>query len=707
MSGKIPPEGFKGRGALANPANRFDRARTEALDDGWFQEAVPASIPTELRIDTTRSIIARNDSPDIAFDQSINPYRGCEHGCVFCMSGDTPILMADGRTRPLERIRVGDEIYGTVREGHYRRYTRTRVLAHWSVIKPAWRIRLDDGSVLVAGSDHRFLTERGWKFVSGAQRGANCRPHLTTGNKLMGTGAFVTGPDHDADYRQGYLAGLIRGDGMLGEFSYPERSSGGGKLQTQFRLALCDTEALDRAQRWLGEMDVETRRFTFLQGNARHRPQQAIRTHARDNFERIRRAIDWPDPASKSWKTGFLAGIFDAEGSYSDGILRISNTDPELIRWITSCLMDQGFAFAIERPVRYSVKPIEVVRLLGGLRECLRFLHSVDPAISRKRDIEGQCVKSAARLGVRSIEPLAGAMRLFDITTGTGDFIANGVVSHNCYARPTHAFLGLSPGLDFETKLTYKPDAAALLRHELSKPGYVCKHIMLGSNTDPYQPVEKQLRITRSILEVLAETRHPVMITTRSTLLLRDLDLLAPLAAQRLVSVVYSITTFDHDLKRRLEPRSAASLARLAAIRELRAAGVPVGVLAAPLIPAVNDSELEQILQRAAAAGATNAGYVLLRLPLEVADLFRQWLDTHMPERAAHVMALMRETHGGREASSAFGERMRGSGSWAKLLRDRFRLACRKYGLDTGYGVAPDTSLFRAPSRSGQIGLDF
>jgi DNA repair photolyase len=275
-----------------------------------------------------------------------------------------------------------------------------------------------------------------------------------------------------------------------------------------------------------------------------------------------------------------------------------------------------------------------------------------------------------------------------------------------CYARPTHAYLGLSPGLDFETKLTYKPEAAALLRHELSRPGYVCKHIMLGSNTDPYQPVERQLRVTRSILEVLAETRHPVMVTTRSTLVLRDLDLLAPMAAQGLASVVYSITTFHHELERRLEPRSAASLARLAAIRELRAAGVPVGVLAAPLIPAVNDSELEEILARAAEAGATHAGYVLLRLPLEVADLFRQWLDTHMPDRAAHVMALMRETHGGNEQSNAFGERMRGSGAWARLLRDRFHLACRKHGLDTGYAVQVDTSRFRPPARSGQMGLD-
>jgi DNA repair photolyase len=277
-----------------------------------------------------------------------------------------------------------------------------------------------------------------------------------------------------------------------------------------------------------------------------------------------------------------------------------------------------------------------------------------------------------------------------------------------CYARPSHAYLGLSPGVDFETRLTFKPDAAALLRAELARPGYVCKLIMLGANTDPYQPVERQLRITRSILEVLAEVRHPVAITTRSTLLLRDLDLLAPMAAQGLLSVVFSVTTFDDDLKRKLEPRSASGAARLAAMRTLRGAGVPVGVLAAPMIPAVNDSELETILERVADAGASYAGYVLLRLPQEVAELFRQWLQTHMPDRAAHVMSLVQSTRAGQDNSSQFGERMRGTGAWAQLLRDRFRLACKRLGLNKGDGVAPlDTTLFRRPSAGGQLGLEF
>jgi DNA repair photolyase len=276
-----------------------------------------------------------------------------------------------------------------------------------------------------------------------------------------------------------------------------------------------------------------------------------------------------------------------------------------------------------------------------------------------------------------------------------------------CFARPTHAYLGMSPGIDFETRLVYKPDAAQLLRQELARPGYVCKHIMLGSNTDPYQPVERKLGITRSILEVLAETRHPVSILTRSTALLRDLDLLAPMAKQGLATVMYSITTFDTDLKRKLEPRSGASEARLNAIRALSDAGVPVGVHAAPMIPAVNDSELETILERAAEAGAKHAAYVMLRLPLEVKDLFRQWLSVHMPDRAVHVMSLVNDMRDGKDNSSTFRERMRGTGAWAQLLRDRFRLATRRLGLNPERSVQLATHLFQAPAKGGQMGLGF
>jgi DNA repair photolyase len=275
-----------------------------------------------------------------------------------------------------------------------------------------------------------------------------------------------------------------------------------------------------------------------------------------------------------------------------------------------------------------------------------------------------------------------------------------------CYARPSHAYLGLSPGLDFETRLFYKPDAASLLRKELSRPGYVCKPIMLGANTDPYQPVEKRLGVTRSILEVLAEHHHPVSVITKSALVVRDLDLLAPMARERLAGVAVSVTTLDPEVKRTLEPRTAAPAARLRAIRALTEAGVPVGVMVAPVIPAITDHELEAILEAAAEAGAKCAGYVLLRLPYEVKDLFREWLTEHHPLRAKHVMSLVNDLRGGRDNDPNFGSRMRGTGPLAELLRKRFTVACRRLGLNSLRTFDFDTTRFMPPRRAGTAQLD-
>jgi len=277
-----------------------------------------------------------------------------------------------------------------------------------------------------------------------------------------------------------------------------------------------------------------------------------------------------------------------------------------------------------------------------------------------------------------------------------------------CFARPSHAFLGLSPGLDFETKLFYKADAAKILEAELNKPTYICKPIALGINTDGYQPLEKKLEVTRSILAVLARCRHPVTIVTKSALVLRDLDLLTDLAGDRLVSVMLSITSLTDEIKRTLEPRTASPRARLRVVQELALAGIPVGVLVAPVIPAITDHELEDILSAAVDAGATSAGYVLLRLPHELKIIFREWLQDHYPERAAHVMSLINQARGGKDYDSRFGQRMRGTGPYAELLRARFDLAKRKLGLqstDERYDL--DTSKFRPPGPGGpQLALD-
>jgi len=274
-----------------------------------------------------------------------------------------------------------------------------------------------------------------------------------------------------------------------------------------------------------------------------------------------------------------------------------------------------------------------------------------------------------------------------------------------CYARPTHAFHDLSPGLDFETRLFAKPNAPALLRAELAKIGYRCDPIALGTNTDPYQPIEREWKVTRGILEVLAEFEHPFTIVTKSSLVERDLDLIAPMAAKNMARVYISITTLDRELARSLEPRAATPPRRLQAIRALTGAGVPVGVLAAPVIPQLNDRDLEAILEAAAAHGARYAGWIMLRLPLEVAPLFRDWLDAHYPLRADHVMSVLRQLRGGRDYDARFGERMRGTGPFAELIEKRFALACKRLGLNRDR-TPLDISRFRPPVPEGPRQLD-
>ncbi len=275
-----------------------------------------------------------------------------------------------------------------------------------------------------------------------------------------------------------------------------------------------------------------------------------------------------------------------------------------------------------------------------------------------------------------------------------------------CFARPSHSYLELSPGLDFETRLFAKDNAAEVLRAELAKPGYRCAPIAMGTNTDPYQPVEKSRRITRALIELLGECRHPFTLLTKNALIERDLDLLAPLAREGLVSVALSVTTLDNRLSARMEPRASAPHARLRAIRSLSEAGVPTGVMFAPVIPALNDHEMEAVLAAAREAGATRAGYVLLRLPHELKDLARDWLQANFPERAAHVMSLVRQGRGGRDYDPAFGQRQTGTGAWASLIGARFKLAWRKLGYSEWRAVPLDASKFtppRAPSPQGQL----
>src|SRR5467141_3576873 len=278
-----------------------------------------------------------------------------------------------------------------------------------------------------------------------------------------------------------------------------------------------------------------------------------------------------------------------------------------------------------------------------------------------------------------------------------------------CYARPSHAYLELSPGLDFETKLFAKTNAAELLRAELSKPGYVPSPIAIGANTDCYQPIERKFRITRQILEVLAECEHPFTMVTKSALVERDLDLLAPMAKKNLVKVFVSIGSLDRTLARKLEPRAASPQRRLDVLKALSEAEVPCGVMVAALIPGLNDKTLEEVLEAAAAAGAAEAAYVIMRLPNELKELFKEWLAAHYPERAGHVISIVRQMRGGRDNDPRFGSRMTGTGIFAELIEKRFDIACRRFGLNGhGAGRKPpslDCSRFRPPSAAGQMPL--
>jgi len=270
-----------------------------------------------------------------------------------------------------------------------------------------------------------------------------------------------------------------------------------------------------------------------------------------------------------------------------------------------------------------------------------------------------------------------------------------------CYARPSHCFLGHSAGLDFETKLYAKSDAAALLEREFSKASYLPEMIALGGNTDPYQPIERERRITRSVLEVMARTSHPVGIITKSALVARDIDILQPMAEKRLAKVAVSITTLDRNVARAMEPRAATPHRRLETVRRLAEAGIPVTVMVAPIIPGLTDHEIEPILEAGRDAGASNAGYVLLRLPLEIKDLFREWLHEAFPGRADRVISLLRSMHGGRDYVSEFGLRQRGTGPYASQIAMRFRLAKKRLGLDEKH-VPLRTDLFERPSAGGQ-----
>jgi DNA repair photolyase len=616
-----------------------------------------------------KSIINRvPEASYVPFRWTINPYRGCTMQCSYCLDGETPILMADGRTRRLADVRVGDEIYGTVRVGSYRRYARTQVIAHWSTVKPAYRITLEDDTELVASEDHRFLSDRGWKHVTGSEWGPDRRSHLTLNNKLMGTGRFAAGPDFSTEYRRGYLCGLIRGDGHLGSYSYVRAGRVHGDVH-RFRLALIDLEAIQRARNYLMDFQIPTRGFVFQEAVGAHHAIHAIRNQSRGGVSAIREVIRWPQAPSMDWTKGFLAGIFDAEGHYGGGILRFANTDLEILGEIASALDRLGFESRLE--VRGTPNGLCTIRLLGGIREALRFFHTVDPAITRKRSIEGKAIKNRAQLRVVSIEPLGRSLTMYDITTGTGDFIANGVVSHNCFARKTHTYLDFDYGEDFNARIVVKVNAPERLRKELAAPRWAGEHIAMGTNVDPYQRAEGRYRLMRGILEALRDFGNPFSILTKGTLILRDIDLLQKCAAVTDVGTNFSVGSVDRELWKLVEPGTPNPLKRLDAVRKLNEAGIPCGVLMAPILPFISDTDeaMTETVRVIAEAKASHVMPIVLHLRKGGSrEWYMKWLRERHPELISKY-------------SELYGDRAYAPKTYQEEISDKVRRLARRFGV--------------------------
>jgi DNA repair photolyase len=576
----------------------------------------------------------RGPSP-LPFRWTINPYRGCSHACTYCLDPSTLVLMADGRHKPIGHLAVGDVIVGTQPRGAYRRYVATQVLAKWATSKRAYRVTLEDGTEIIASGDHRFLTDRGWKHVVRQAPGEPQRPHLTTNNRLLGFGLGMTAatcaaPVETDGYQTGYLTGMIRGDGMLFEGTYPERTGRGGSRITMFRLALADDEGLVRAQTLLEGAGVRTTRRPFSPGTATRRPIDAIFTSRRADVRAIREIISWPPGMERDRAAGFLAGIFDAEGSCSNGVLRIL----------------------------------------------------------------GDAVKTSTSLRVRSIEDLGRRQEMVDITTGTGDFIANGVISHNCFARNTHTYLELDAGHDFDSQIIVKVNIAGVLEKELRSRRWRREPVAMGTNTDPYQRAEGRYRLMPGIVRALARAGTPMSILTKGTVLTRDLPLLAGVARDVPVGLGVSIALLDRGLQRGLEPGTPSPEARLELVRRITDAGLPCGVMVAPVLPLLTDSAeaLDALLARIAQAGASGATVLALHLRPGTREWFLAWLARQRPDLVPAYERLYRR---GAYVDPAY----------RKALSERAGPLLRRHGLAGGVPTIRPATQPPAESHGEQLSL--
>ncbi|MTD57834.1 intein-containing Rv2578c family radical SAM protein [Amycolatopsis pithecellobii] len=523
----------------------------------------------------------------MSFNWTVNPYRGCSHSCVYCLAGDTPILLADGRVKALSELAVGEEIYGT----SFGRYVKTKVVAHWRTVKPAYRIRLAGGTELVASGDHRFLAAQGWTYVT----------DLVVGDRILGTGRFAAPPRETAGYRGGYLDGMGR------------------------RLTLGHAGALDRTARYLADAPQSPK-------------------HDDD------------------WRKGFLAGVFDADGGCVHGAVRVASADPARIDGFTLALKHFGFRFDLAD----AASGVRVVRLEGGLAEQLRFLHTTGPAAAHKLSLAGMTVDGD--LAVESVEPV-GTRELYDITTGTGDFIANGMVSHNCFARNTHTYLDFDSGHDFDTQVVVKINAPEVLAAQLRRKSWRREHVAMGTNTDPYQRAEGRYQLMPGIIRALAGSGTPFSILTKGTTMSRDIPLLRAVSEEVDVGIAVSIALLDRDLQRSVEPGTPSPQARLELVRRVRDAGLRCGVLIAPILPGLTDSteQLDELIGAIADAGATSATPLALHLRPGAREWYAQWLAREHPE----LVPRYREIYGGGSYAG---------GRYRRLLTARAGPLLRRHG---------------------------
>jgi DNA repair photolyase len=563
------------------------------------------------------------ESP-VPFRWTVNPYRGCGHACVYCVAGSTRVLLADGRSRPIAELRVGDAVLGTAlaaRPGQPRRYVRTTVLAHWSTTKPAVRLTLADGTEVVASGEHRFLTEHGWRHVSGGWCAAGRRPRLRPGDVLLGLGRLPAARAHTAPYREGYLYGLVRADAAA-------QIVRDGRIDAAFPSEHVELEALGRAHHFLAAARAPAA--------ARLVPAGRIGEAARAAMPSILEAALRPHQPDDDWCAGFLAGVTDAAGGSAAGVLRLATPDEEVVGSAAGALHRLGFAFTFEPSIVSggATRPVRRLRLAGGVREFLRFLAVVDPAVSRARDLTEAPVVGDAGLTVVDVAPLGRVVVMFDVTTGTGDFVAEGAVSHNCFARNTHTYLDLDAGADFDRQIVVKVNVARVLDRELRAPRWRREPVAMGTNTDPYQRAEGRYGLMPGIVDALARSGTPFSILTKGTVLTRDLPLLRAAAADVPVGLGVSIALLDRELQARLEPGTPSPEARLTLVRRIADAGLPCGVMVAPVLPLLTDSTeaIDALLARIAAAGASGASVLALHLRPGTREWFLQWLAREHPE---------------------------------------------------------------------------